>query len=216
MILAVMVMPFFLGACTTSQTAYSSHAGKSLSKKKYKSSRKARKARSKKKVAYYKKRKSSSRKASKRRNAKRSSKRKSVKRRSAKRSSRRGSKARYRKLIARHARANGVPVRLALAVVQVESAYRANARGAAGEIGLMQLMPRTARHIGYKGSMRKLYNPNTNLRYGMKYLGKAYRLGGRTSCGAVLKYNAGHGAKRMNPISRRYCRRVAKILRRRA
>ena len=41
----------------------------------------------------------------------------------------------------------------------------------------------------------------------MKYLGKAYRLGGRSTCGAILKYNAGHGAKRMNPISRKYCQR---------
>ena len=48
----------------------------------------------------------------------------------------------------------------------------------------------------------------------MKYLGKAYRLGGRKTCGAILKYNAGHYAKRMNPISRKYCARVARIMRR--
>ncbi len=123
-------------------------------------------------------------------------------------------KSRYRKIIAKHARANGVPVRFAMAVVQVESSYRAGARGAAGEIGLMQLMPRTARFIGYKGPLRKLYHPDTNIRYGMKYLGKAYRLGGGSICGAILKYNAGHGAKRMNPISRKYCRRVRRIMRR--
>ena len=123
-------------------------------------------------------------------------------------------RARYRKIIARHARANGVPVRFAMAVVQVESSYRAGARGAAGEIGLMQLMPRTARYIGYKGPLRKLYHPDTNIRYGMKYLGKAYKLGGGSVCGAILKYNAGHGAKRMNPISRKYCKRVRRIMRR--
>ena len=122
---------------------------------------------------------------------------------------------RYRSIIARHARANGVPLSLALAVVQVESSYRPSARGAAGEIGLMQLMPRTARHIGYKGKMKNLYNPDTNIRYGMKYLGKAYKLGGGSTCGAILKYNAGHGAKRMNPISRKYCARVRRIMRRR-
>ena len=121
---------------------------------------------------------------------------------------------RYRSLIAKHARANGVPLRLAMAVVEVESTYRANARGAAGEIGLMQIMPRTARFIGYKGKMKSLYNPDTNLRYGMKYLGKAHRLAKGKTCGTILKYNAGHGAKRMNPISRRYCKRVSRILRR--
>ncbi|MEE9314726.1 MAG: transglycosylase SLT domain-containing protein [Rhizobiaceae bacterium] len=121
---------------------------------------------------------------------------------------------RYARIIAKHARANGVPIRLAMAVVQVESSYRASARGAAGEIGLMQLMPSTARFIGYKGPLKRLYNPNTNIRYGMKYLGKAYKLGGRSVCGAILKYNAGHGAKRMNPISRKYCKRVRRIMRR--
>ena len=115
-------------------------------------------------------------------------------------------------LIAKHARANGVPVKLARAVVKIESGGRVNARGAAGEIGLMQLMPRTARGIGYKGKMKALYNPDTNLAYGMKYLGEAYRRGGKTPCGAVLKYNAGHYAKRWNPVSRKYCKRVKAIL----
>ena len=126
----------------------------------------------------------------------------------------RGGKGKYRDIIAREARKQGVPLALAMAVVEVESNYRANARGAAGEIGLMQIMPRTARGIGYKGPMKKLYNPETNIRYGMKYLGKAYKLGGGTACGAILKYNAGHGAKKMNPISRRYCNRVSRIMKR--
>ena len=117
------------------------------------------------------------------------------------------------KLIAKHAKANGVPLKLARAVVQIESAGRVNARGAAGEVGLMQLMPRTARGIGYKGKMKNLYNPDTNLAYGMKYLGEAYRRGGKTTCGAILKYNAGHYAKRWNPTSRKYCKRAKKIMR---
>ena len=122
---------------------------------------------------------------------------------------------RLRNLVAKHARANGVPLRLAMAVVEVESTFKPKARGAAGEIGLMQIMPRTARYIGYKGRMKALYNPDTNLRYGMKYLGKAHRLAKGNTCGTILRYNAGHGAKRMNPISARYCKRVARIMRRR-
>ncbi|MEM9734141.1 MAG: transglycosylase SLT domain-containing protein [Pseudomonadota bacterium] len=119
---------------------------------------------------------------------------------------------RYRALIAKHAKANNVPLNLAMAVVEVESSYRRGATGAAGEIGLMQLMPRTARFIGYKGSMKALYDPDTNLRWGMKYLGKARRLGKGSLCGTILKYNAGHGAKRMNPISARYCKRIRRIM----
>lgn len=120
--------------------------------------------------------------------------------------------SKYSGIIRRHAKANGVPYRLAKAIVQVESNFKEKARGAAGEIGLMQLMPTTARYIGYKGKMGALYNPETNIKYGMKYLGKAHRLGGGSTCGTILKYNAGHGAKRMNPISRKYCARVKRIM----
>ncbi len=118
----------------------------------------------------------------------------------------------YHALIAKHARANGVPLGLAHAVVRVESSYRANARGRAGEIGLMQLKPSTARLMGYRGSAKGLYNPDTNLRYGMAYLGKAHRLAGGSTCGTILRYNAGHGATRMNPVSKRYCNRVARYI----
>lgn len=116
------------------------------------------------------------------------------------------------KLISKYAKQHGVPESLAHAVITVESNYRANARGAAGEVGLMQIKPATARMMGYKGSTKALYDPETNIKYGMKYLAKAHELGGGTTCGTILKYNAGHGAKRMNPISKRYCGKVAKLM----
>ncbi|PHR19012.1 MAG: murein transglycosylase [Hoeflea sp.] len=116
------------------------------------------------------------------------------------------------KLISKYAKSHGVPESLAHAVITVESNYRANARGAAGEVGLMQIKPATARMMGYKGSTKALYDPETNIKYGMKYLAKAHQLGGGTTCGTILKYNAGHGAKRMNPISKRYCGKVAKLM----
>ena len=121
-------------------------------------------------------------------------------------------KGNYGKLIAKYAAQHGVPYRLARAVVQVESSFRAGVTGAAGEIGLMQVRLSTARGMGYKGSAKQLYNPATNLYWGMKYLGKAHRLAGGSTCGTILKYNAGHGAKRMNPISQRYCNRVSRII----
>ncbi|MGH1349262.1 MAG: lytic transglycosylase domain-containing protein [Methyloligellaceae bacterium] len=121
-------------------------------------------------------------------------------------------RSRFSSLIAKHASNNGVPVRLAHAVVRIESNYRPGVRGGAGEIGLMQIKPATARMMGFRGSTRALYNPDTNLKYGMKYLAAAYRMSGGTICGTVLKYNAGHGARRMNPISARYCRKAKRIL----
>ncbi|ODN68979.1 hypothetical protein A6302_03703 [Methylobrevis pamukkalensis] len=45
--------------------------------------------------------------------------------------------------------------------------------------------------------MAQLYEPETNLHWGMTYLAGAYRLAGGDTCGAVLRYNAGHYAKRM-------------------
>lgn len=114
----------------------------------------------------------------------------------------------YDAIIAKHARAHGIPLALAHGVVRTESNYRANARGQAGEIGLMQIKPATARGMGYKGSAKGLYDPETNIRYGMKYLAGAHKIGGGDVCGTLLRYNAGHGAKRMNKMSAAYCSKV--------
>ncbi|MGB3813380.1 MAG: lytic transglycosylase domain-containing protein [Shinella sp.] len=114
----------------------------------------------------------------------------------------------YSSIIQTYAKSYGVPVDLAHAVVRVESNFNPKARGSAGEIGLMQIKPATARMMGYSGSAKGLYDPETNIKYGMKYLAMAHELGGGTTCGTILKYNAGHGAKRMNPISKRYCGKV--------
>ena len=118
----------------------------------------------------------------------------------------------YGTIIAHYAESYGVPVPLAHAVIFVESNYRPDARGRAGEVGLMQIKPATARMMGYSGSTKGLYNPVVNIKYGMKYLAKAHELGGGTTCGTILKYNAGHAAKRMNPVSSAYCSKVKRHL----
>ncbi|OHV90742.1 lytic transglycosylase domain-containing protein [Mesorhizobium sp. ORS 3428] len=114
----------------------------------------------------------------------------------------------YSAIIARYAASYGVPVSLAKAVIKIESNYRPNMVGSAGEIGLMQIKPATARMMGYTGSAKGLFDPDTNIKYGMKYLAMAQGLGGGTTCGTILKYNAGHGATRMNPVSAAYCSKV--------
>ncbi len=119
----------------------------------------------------------------------------------------------FNSIITHYAKLYGVPVELAHAVIQVESNYRPTARGRAGEIGLMQIKHSTARMMGYTGPAKDLYHPENNIKYGMKYLGEAFRLGGGSTCGAILKYNAGHHAKRMNKISSAYCDKVKRILR---
>ncbi len=62
-----------------------------------------------------------------------------------------------------------------VAVVKTESAFRINARGTSGEVGLMQLMPTTgewmSKRIGiqWKGE-KTLLNPVLNIRLGAAYL----------------------------------------------
>ncbi|TCT13492.1 transglycosylase-like protein with SLT domain [Tepidamorphus gemmatus] len=114
----------------------------------------------------------------------------------------------YADHIARHARSAGVPVELAMAVVRIESNHDPRARGRAGEIGLMQIKPQTARGLGFSGPAAALYDPDTNLKWGMKYLAGAYRLAGGDTCGTILRYQAGHGARRMTAAASAYCGKV--------
>lgn len=111
----------------------------------------------------------------------------------------------YTYLITKYANLYGVSAKLVNAIIRYESGYNPNARGGVGEIGLMQIRPATARLMGYTASASGLYDPATNLRYGVKYLAGAQRLSGGDICGTILKYNAGYGATKMNPVSAKYC-----------
>lgn len=115
-------------------------------------------------------------------------------------------------LVDREARANGVPVALARAVVRIESNWNTRLTGRAGEVGLMQIKQQTARGVGYTGSRAALYEPANNIRYGMRYLAGAYRLAGGDTCGTVLRYQAGHGATRMSSAARSYCSKARTIM----
>ena len=111
----------------------------------------------------------------------------------------------YAALIATHAAANGIPVELAHAVVRHESNYNPRVTGSAGEIGLMQIKLSTARGLGYRGTRKGLYDPATNIAWGMKYLGEARRLAGGSECGTLSRYNGGLGTTR---LIKSYCRQV--------
>ncbi len=121
-------------------------------------------------------------------------------------------KSNYVKMIEQKAKKHGVPHAIAKAVVEIESNFNASARGRSGEVGLMQIKPATARGMGYKGSTKALYNPENNIEFGMRYLAGAYERAGGDLCGTILRYNAGHNAKRMNKRSASYCERVKNIM----
>lgn len=82
------------------------------------------------------------------------------------------------------------------AVARQESAFKSDIRSPAGAIGLMQLMPRTAKQtaksikLPYKGSYQ-LTNPDTNIELGSAYLAKMYQRYKQNRIYATAAYNAG-------------------------
>ncbi|MCS0503801.1 lytic transglycosylase domain-containing protein [Ancylobacter mangrovi] len=115
-------------------------------------------------------------------------------------------------LVDSEARANGVPVALARAVVRIESNWNSHLTGRAGEVGLMQIKHQTARGVGYRGSRAALYEPATNIKFGMRYLAGAYRLADGDTCGTVMRYQGGHGARRMSSAARVYCSKARTLM----
>ncbi len=89
----------------------------------------------------------------------------------------------------------GVPTWFAMKIAKVESGFNPLVTGGAGEIGVFQLKCATARGIGYSGSCSGLYNPATNVRYGLKYLSMAVRSSHGNLRLAASKHNGGLGCK---------------------
>ncbi|MBQ0818962.1 transglycosylase SLT domain-containing protein, partial [Microvirga sp. HBU67558] len=118
----------------------------------------------------------------------------------------------YLPAIAEEAAANGVPPALVDAVVRIESRYDPTVVGSIGEIGLMQVRPKTAALLGFQGTSTELAEPRTNLRYGVGYLAKAWRLADGDLCRALMKYRAGHASEQMSALSIEYCRRARQHL----
>lgn len=114
-------------------------------------------------------------------------------------------RANYRALIDKEAAGSGLAPEIAEAVMAVESGYNPNAIGGVGEIGLMQILPSTARMLGFVGSNSDLAVPATNIHYGVTYLAQAWRLAAGDLCTAVMKYRAGHGETRFSYLSVNYC-----------
>lgn len=93
---------------------------------------------------------------------------------------------RYLPMVEAHSDRHGLDPRLVLAVVEVESAYRPNARSHKGAMGLMQLMPGTAAGL----EVDNPYDPDENLRAGTAYLARMLDRFGSVEL-ALAAYNAG-------------------------
>lgn len=114
-------------------------------------------------------------------------------------------------LLAKHALANGVPLKLAQAVVTIESRGNAHASNH-GALGLMQIKYGTARSVGFAGPAVALFVADTNLRYGMKVLAQAWRDAGGDLCGALMRYQSGHMARHASAANRAYCSRARSLM----
>lgn len=80
---------------------------------------------------------------------------------------------------------------LVASLIRQESAFRANARSPVGAVGLMQLMPATARTMQRGVSKRQLLDADTNIRLGIQYFQMLVnRFDGDVEL-ALASYNAG-------------------------
>lgn len=88
-----------------------------------------------------------------------------------------------------------VPPSLALAVARIESNFRPHAKSPAGARGVMQIMPATARgEFGVEA--HRLWDVRTNVRLGVAFLERLYRMYGRRWDLALSHYNGGSLKKR--------------------
>ena len=102
---------------------------------------------------------------------------------------------RYDAIVRGHARNYRLDPALLAAVIYQESKFRAHARSSSGAIGLMQLLPGTAKGIavhtgGSRFRVSDLDDPELNVRYGCWYLRHLIDKYGREQT-ALAAYNAG-------------------------
>lgn len=95
----------------------------------------------------------------------------------------------YDTSITEHSRRMGVSADLVRAVIQVESAFNPSAVSTKGAMGLMQLMPATARELGVTNP----FEPDQNIRGGVTYLKRLLDRYDHKVELALAAYNAGMG-----------------------
>ena len=101
----------------------------------------------------------------------------------------------YQQIVRGHAHNYHLDPALLAAVIYQESKFKADARSTSGAIGLMQLLPDTAKGIalhtgGSRFRVEDLYDPEINVRYGAWYL-RHLLLKYHDERDALAAYNAG-------------------------
>lgn len=111
----------------------------------------------------------------------------------------------HQNLVLKHAKRSQINPAWAFAIIRQESAFTADARSHAGALGLMQLMPRTARQVARSLRLKRprqhdILNIKTNVRLGVRYLKKVNDKFDGHAVLATAAYNAGgHRVKQWLP-----------------
>lgn len=95
-------------------------------------------------------------------------------------------RASFHRLVAGIACQHGLPTRLLDAVIAQESGFASGSISSAGAMGMMQIMPGTARYLGLSNP----FDPIANMRAGARYLREQLDRFGRVDL-ALAAYNAG-------------------------
>lgn len=115
--------------------------------------------------------------------------------------------ARYDAVIAYHSDRHHLDPDLVRAVIYAESGGNPNAVSDAGAVGLMQLMPVTAKAMG----ITNRFDPEANIATGTRYLGDLLRRFGSVPV-ALWAYNAGPGAVASGDIPLETANYVPRVL----
>lgn len=99
---------------------------------------------------------------------------------------------RYHEIIAKEASKHSLDVALIKAVIHAESGFNPSAISRKGALGLMQLMPQTARMY----AVRKPFDPHENIRGGTAHLAMLMTKHRQNTTLALASYNAGEEAVR--------------------